>query len=92
MASQPDLAARALSHVAETRADAQARIQRDNADLFAWRAPFLAMGESGYLRCLTTGREWGTPAEQRARDAGGKGVAVQASATCKPGKPLKERR
>ena len=78
-----DPAARALSHVAETRADAQARIQRDNADLFAWRAPFLAMGESSYLRCLTTGREWGKAAG---------GVAVPASVHPVPAKRIRGKR
>ena len=37
-------------------------------------------------------RTWGQTAEARARAAGGQGIAVQASAACRPGKPLKEKR
>lgn len=87
-----DLAARALSHVTETREAARERIQRENAELFVWRQQFLAMGASTYLRCEVTGREWGKDICQRVREAGGKGIAVQASASCKPGKQLKERK
>ena len=74
------LAARALSHVTESRDDARARILRDNAELFAWRQQFLTMGTSSYMRCEITGREWGKPFPGR---------AVQASTSRPPGKPLK---
>lgn len=74
------LAARALSHVTESRDDARARILRDNAELFAWRAPFLTMGTSSYMRCEITGREWGKPFPGR---------AVTASASQKLGKQRK---
>lgn len=84
-----DLAARALSHVTETREAARERIQRENAELFVWRQQFLDMGASTYLRCEVTGREWGKDICQRVREAGGRGIAVQASPPCKPGKPLK---
>ena len=77
------LAARALSHVTESRDDARARILRDNAELFAWRQQFLTMGTSSYMRCEITGREWGKPHP---------GTAVVASVTPKPIKPTRGRR
>lgn len=86
--TSPDLAARALSHVTETREAARERIQRENAELFVWRQTYMDRFDatSEYLLCAATGREWGEPAEKR---LGGRGIAVQASASCKPGKSLK---
>ena len=83
--SQPDLAARALTHVTETKEAARDRIQRENAELFVWRQQFVDRFDAKptYVRCELTGREWGKPMPGR---------AVQASASPKPGKPLKERR
>lgn len=83
MAGTPDLSARALAHVTESKSAARERIQRENAELFVWRQQFVDMGASTYLRCEVTGREWGKPFPGR---------AVQASASCRPGKPLKERK
>lgn len=81
-----DLAARALSIAATARTrdtSDRERIQRENSELFAWRQQFVDTfaARPTYLRELATGREWGKAT-----------VGVQASASPKPGKLLRERR
>lgn len=86
-------AAIAISARARVESDRE-RIQRENAELFAWRQQFLdTFGAApSYMTEFSTGRTWGKTAEQRVKAEGGLGIAVQASETPKPGKPLKERR
>lgn len=94
MAGTPDLSARALAHVTESKSAARERIQRENADKLVWRQTYIDRFDAApiFMECLTTGRQWGKDICQRVREAGGKGIAVQASASCKPGKQLKERK
>ena len=86
-----DLADRAAAIAISARArdtSDRERIQRENAALFAWRQTFLDTfgAVPSYMTEFSTGRTWGKTAEQRARDAGGLGVAVQASVGPKPRK------
>lgn len=80
-------AAIAVSARARDASDRE-RIQRENAELFAWRQQFLDTfgAVPSYMTEFATGRTWGQTAEQRVRAAGGLGIAVQASAGPKPRK------
>lgn len=76
------LADRAAAIAARARQDdtsGLARVKADNVEFVALFGSLKATFDArlGYLQDKTTGREWGKTVEQRVREDGGVGVAVE---------------
>ena len=85
-----NLAARAhaiASHARDRAESDRERNRRECPELAAFVDEYRHMGKCTFAICGE--RVFGRPAIDRIRDSGGKGIAVVASRSCVPGKPLK---